>query len=282
MGLPIAYQWLADLSKMTMNQAWNKKFKGKEIQMSPTRKEPDGSTAQATYLLPRWLQKIIFLQNGYIEGTPGDYGLVKKAVGNRNLPVFQTAQDNVTRNDLAVIGNTDNMSESFYPIKDEARLLHAGSYPSALYIDAEGNLYRKDWDLNDYGQSSGGARYGSRQWKAELVDKIGSPVVVTTGFQPVYHPGIGTSVDDAKQANIYDDYESSQIIQKFIRDQGLVPFYEDAEINFGANDEQIKENLRINGQPIPTTKKITMFTLPEVVISNKQGGKLIKRKPYIK
>jgi hypothetical protein len=38
----------------------------------------------------------------------------------------------------------------------KTQLAHAGSYPSALYTDKDGNLFRKDWDLNDYGDSSGG------------------------------------------------------------------------------------------------------------------------------
>jgi hypothetical protein len=30
----------------------------------------------------------MFLRHGYIQGKTGDYGLVKKAVDNRNIPVY--------------------------------------------------------------------------------------------------------------------------------------------------------------------------------------------------
>jgi len=61
--------------------------------VTTNRYEPTGSVAQATYLLPRVLQKREFLRHGYILGKKDDYGLVKKAVAGRNLPIYQTAPD---------------------------------------------------------------------------------------------------------------------------------------------------------------------------------------------
>ena len=47
----------------------------------------DTSTAKSTYLMPRSAQRAVFLDRGY-EPRPKDYGLVKKAVGNKNIPVY--------------------------------------------------------------------------------------------------------------------------------------------------------------------------------------------------
>lgn len=144
------------------------------------RYEPTGSVAQATYLLPRGLQKREFLKYGYVPGKPGDYGLVKNAVAGRNLPIYQTAPDQISRDKLLFITN-DHSAHS------ENGLFHAGSYPSAVYTDMNGNLYTKSWDLNDYGDDpnghSGNSNSGFMKKAANFLDKIGSPTVVTTGYQ---------------------------------------------------------------------------------------------------
>lgn len=216
--------------------------------------------AQNTYLLPRRLQQKKFLEAGYINGTPGDYGLVKKAVGNNNFPVFQTAPDVTSRDQLVVIGNPSTSDASSYPIPAERELYHAGYYPSALYIDNNYNVYRKSWDLNDYGNSTGraGTQYNSKQWQANLLDIIGSPTVVTTGFQPVIN------TKDNSQINLFDLYNSNNpIAKKFIKDRGLVPYYEEVPIDFG---EEINNMWKENGWERPTEEKLTMFTLPEVIV----------------
>lgn len=290
MALPIAYQTLYNISRGIMNLGRNGRGpKTADIKISETRREPTESTAQATYLLPRWLQKIIFLQNGYYEGDTKDNILVRKAVGDRYIPVYQTDLDKKSRDELTVIGNTNSSSSIEYPIHPQSRLTHAGYYPSALYIDADGNLYRKDWDLNDYGDSIGtaGTKYQDKQWQANFIDIIGSPVVVTTGFQPVYQRDRWKRTnqsDYTKQQNIYDNYEESPIIQDFIKNSGLIPYYEDIEYNYGEHDKEIKDSFKEMGIPIPTTKKLTMFTLPEIVVipKRKKGGKLIPKKRFIK
>lgn len=181
--------------------------------------EPIGGTPQATYLMPRKAQRQKFLETGYIDGSPGDYGLVKKAVGKRNLPVFQTAPDSITRDELIPIGNTGinknkYFSERYFPIGIEKELFNAANYPSTIYIDANGGLYRKSWDLNDYGNSSagdGGYVYkGLHKLGANLLDVVGSPVVVTTGFQPVLKPvedNISTIPIYNGQETIYTQYD---------------------------------------------------------------------------
>lgn len=146
--------------------------------------------AQDTYLMSRDGQRRKFYQAGYIDGDPSDYGLVRKATldlnsrRNDSIPVFQRAPDAVDRDQLDVIGNIQ-----LGDVIAEHSLEHSGNSPAALYADPlTGNLYVKGWDLNDYGPSNGGAAktYSTKaQELATQLDMIGSPVVVTTGIQPI-------------------------------------------------------------------------------------------------
>jgi hypothetical protein len=68
-------------------------------------------------------------------------------------------------------------------IDPERQLVHAGSFPSAIYVDGStGELYQKAWDLNDYGGDRAGVTYDGKQWLANILDVVGSPTVVTTGY----------------------------------------------------------------------------------------------------
>lgn len=245
---------------------------GEEYQHKHRDEEPPESTAQATYLLPRSLQRKKFLEHGYLEGTPGDYGLVRKAVGNNNFPVFQTAPDQASRDQLVPIGN--DIDSFKHTIPEGTELQHAGHYPSAFYIDQDFKVYRKDWDLNDYGNSTGraGTKYhGIKQLQANLIDKIGSPVVVTTGFQPAI-TGRQTlqSNDSNKQYTLYDLYEDKNPMAiKFIQDRGLVPYYEEVPLENPYGGGPV---LDYQDNPI-MREKLTMFTLPEVIVNGKTKKK---------
>ena len=146
-----------------------------------------GGAPQRTYFLNRKKQKQSMLYNGYIEGKEKDYGLVKKAVGNRNLPVYQTASDVIDRDYLVPIANVNN---TWYG-SNTSELRHPGSYPSTVYVDGRtGNtFYQKAWDLNDYGPKNGGESIKNSNWfakaRAAFADAVGSPIVQTTGYQQV-------------------------------------------------------------------------------------------------
>jgi hypothetical protein len=79
------------------------------------RRRAMGGTAQRTYLLPRNIQEQVFLNDGYIKGKEGDYGLVRKAVGDRDLPIWQTAPDVRPREGLIPIGNMSNEDAGVSP-----------------------------------------------------------------------------------------------------------------------------------------------------------------------
>lgn len=139
---------------------------------------------QDTYLFSRKEQEDAYLNNGYILDDTKNYGLVKNAVGNRDLPVYIKNKDVINRDSLTVVANPDiwlgNLEDDF---------VHAGYSPSALYVDPSGNFYQQSWNLQDYGiQSAGnnGTSYsGLRQHAANALDKIGNPVVMRTGIRPV-------------------------------------------------------------------------------------------------
>lgn len=150
----------------------------------------DWNVAQNTYLMSKEDQKQAFLNSGYIEGTPGDYGLVRSAVGNRIIPIYQKNKDSISRDSLIHLGNT-MAAEDFLQFDNNDNLLtldHAGDYPIAVYHDNHGKLYFKGWDLNDYGLDANGnkgATYeGIYNELSNFVDKIGNPTVLTTGYQP--------------------------------------------------------------------------------------------------
>ena len=216
--------------------------------------EPLEGVAQTTYLLPRHLQKEKFLEYGYKE-SPGDYGLVKKAVGNRKLPVYQKNPDVISRNELQVVGNPDYTV--WFGNSTEA-LTHAGNYPSAIYHDDQGNLYQKSWDLNDYGGGTGAyTRYSPKEkMMADIGDIIGSPVVVTTGFRPIYTQ----KGPEDKQANLLDTGEwkpLDAIINSYLNQKGL-------------HIDSYKEN----------GNNIKFLSLPEVIIKGKKQN--IKMRDSIK
>ena len=163
-----------------------------------------GNAPQRTYFLNRKKQRQSMLYNGWINGTPGDYGLVSAAVGDRNIPVYQTKQDDIARDYLIPIANVNN---KWYGQSD-AELKHAGSYPSTLYVDGRtGNtFYQKAWDLNDYGAKRGGKKINrsnrSARFRAALADKIGSPIVQTTGYSAI--DGVYRNTDEVNR--LYNDY----------------------------------------------------------------------------
>lgn len=227
-----------------------------------------GGTAQRTYLLPRHIQKDIFLRDGYIEGKEGDYGLVKKAVGNRNIPVFQTAKDAITRDNLIPFSSGYRGRSSFENtfIDKNKELVHAGVYPYALYIDGtNGNIYYKAWDLNDYTEDS--RRLGKkgsleRKFKSigsKVLDAIGSPTVVTTGFQPVTDLGafFGHNLPNANLQDLFQDYNKDLDIKDY-------PSHIGAELDYFMEGKGLHRE-KINNKYV--------YTLPEITVTgNKKSN----------
>lgn len=230
----------------------------------------DGGTAQRTYFMDRDSQKRIFLRDGYIEDTSKNYGLVKKAVNNRNIPIYQRAPDDEKRENLIPIGNVYN----YWYGKPEADLIHAGSYPTAIYINPNTKkIYQKAWDLNDYGDSAGGngasSKYtGFRKFKANLSDKLGSPVVVTSGISEIGDINTLYKRSDTK--------DIIKMVDNFYESKGLKRFTNVKEEQL--NDINGKPMIDINGKPIMFESSYQDYALPEVIIIGKRKRKTLSGK----
>ena len=230
----------------------------------------DGGTAQRTYFMDRDSQKRIFLRDGYIEDTSKNYGLVKKAVNNRNIPIYQKAPDDEKRENLIPIGNVYN----YWYGKPEADLIHAGSYPTAIYINPNTKkIYQKAWDLNDYGDSAEGngasSKYtGFKKFKANLSDKLGSPVVVTSGISEVGDINALYKRSDTKGI--------IKMVDNFYESKGLKRFTNIKEEQL--NDINGKLMIDINGKPIMFESSYQDYALPEVIITGKRKRKTLSGK----
>lgn len=121
-------------------------------------KSASNNVAQDTYLMPfRLGQGRAFKDAGYDRDYQSekkrDYGLVQKAVGNENIPIYSRVNNPEKRKELIQIHNP----ESTYKPNIKYPLIHAAFHPSSLYIDGtNGNVMYKGWDLNDYGTDRGG------------------------------------------------------------------------------------------------------------------------------
>lgn len=189
-------------------------------------KGPVNNVAQDTYLMPfRLGQGRAFKDAGYDRDYQSekkrDYGLVQKAVGNENIPIYSRVNNPEKRKELIQIHNP----ESTYAPNIKYPLIHAAFHPSSLYIDGtNGNIMYKGWDLNDYGTDRGGKGfsnyYGSiRKALANTLDVFGNPTVVTTGYQNVLD-------DNGKPMNIFkgnykDDFNANIAVSDFIVKQLL-------------------------------------------------------------
>ena len=200
-------------------------------------REKGGGTAQRTYLMSRKRQKKEFLKDGYVEGTPGDYGLVTKAVGNKDLPVYQTHPDAIDRKYLVAVANLDSEGRT----TNNTNLYHANSYPSAIYVDGRDGetMYQKAWDLNDYGGNGGGASSHYPivgKWLANLLDSAGKPTVVTTGYQPIF-------------------FEPS-LLEKGLKDRGL-----NVTLDLDPETNQIRSYISLPEITVTPNKKVNYLNL---------------------
>ena len=191
--------------------------KGKKIfdnEITPQdRRLLQAGTPQRTYLLPRNMQEKAFLQDGYIIGKEGDYGPLGPEVRKhaKPIPVYQTAPDAIDPSKLYAIPGYYETNDLQSAFPSNAQMTEPASFPIQYFIDkSTGDLYQKGWDLNDYGVDSGGisSLYDPTYLKlTKLLDKFGSPTVITTGFQPV--------MKNNKPSNILDIRSNGQIDKQF-------------------------------------------------------------------
>ena len=229
---------------------------GKKGEFSRSR----GGTPEETYFLPKRIQRQEFLSRGYTE-APNDYGLVKKAVNNRNIPVYQTKADDISREKVIPISN---INDRWFG-KEEAELEHPGHYPTAVYYSPYTNeYYQKGWDLNDYGGGTGAYNHYpmSGKIKADIADAVGSPVVTTTGISR-----IGSLADMMKNE------DTKNIAIDFLNSKGLVPMWLPTKEVPILNMEG-KPFYNLEGKPFTYTVNEFVPSLPEITITGKRRKKV--------
>lgn len=191
------------LSSWLMRQAQKRvddkdKVKSSRYAESNPRREPDNGMPQATFLMNRDKQREMFLKYGYTEDTTGNYGPVSQAVNSsrhKDVPIYQTADDVIDDKNLQYVGTgmsvTDNdETEGFHSENIKAYMVDPSHFPTEYYIDrTTGRLYNKGYDFNDY-HNTGNDRGKGKIVNAagNLLDKMGNPVVVTTGMQDYGEP----------------------------------------------------------------------------------------------
>lgn len=183
--------------------------------------------------------------------TSDGYGLVNDAVTRyrertgRDVPMYQTGEDEITRDKLIPLNN-DILARYFPTVNKVYRVVHdrnvgdieyeypfdqvsmgdIGAAPFRLYRDSDGNIYYKRWDFFDHGSSSRGNLDPDRQYYitkplssaseqyGDLLDIAGNPFVKTTGY---------TKVPDVKEAldtlpGVHEAYWNSGLGDKFYDD----------------------------------------------------------------
>lgn len=166
------------------------------INSSYQTKKAGHGVVPAAFILDRDKQRTLLENNGYVEVHDGDYGLVKKAVGDNNFPIFQKHPDVISRDNLVAIGNVDS-DDSYVQLNDTLgivkptnwyadptkALYQAGHHRSTLFWNPNTNkYYQQAWDLNDYG---GSANYTNPFGLGDLLDNIGNRLVIKSGIQEV-------------------------------------------------------------------------------------------------
>lgn len=152
--------------------------------------------AQDTYLLPRSVQERIFRKRGYTLDKGKDrYGTIanREDLDKRDIPVYVKG---LVAENLTPISDAVSINGYDYPDskinylgwkgKKEDQLIHAGTYTSRYYVDPKTHqVYQRGWDLNDYGGTVGLlADYGRNKY-GDILDKIGSPVVMSSPYSPI-------------------------------------------------------------------------------------------------
>lgn len=251
---------MRQIENYRMSRLTNDKFKIQPFS-EPTymnfqgRKETDGGLAQSTFLMTRPGQEKKFLEAGYVKGRPGDFGIISSKVVDPDTPVYQTNSDSYNRDDLTYVGSYG------LGYSDDTQLYHAGSHAGELYMTSNGTLVDRKLDYNNYGMDadgSTGAHYEDQLQKyANYLDKMGSPVVVSSGYQPVRNPMFNMrDINTNNPLTINDILEDRQNV------------YANEQIIKLVEEFAKKNNMQnYNGE--------YLSTLPEVVI---QPKKLVKRK----
>lgn len=192
-----------------LKKEYEERNKVGETELYKGRLSTFGGPIQDSYLMSRNDQQEYLQDHGYFKVTPEDKNyklkkqLVKKAVGEEYVPIYQTSPDEFSnRDELVVLGNYIMDSGQ------DTDMDHAGSHPAVAYIvgtDEDPRIVTMEQDYNDYGMRTSGGGGAGRDYSfinqliANTIDKIGSPVVQTTGFQFLREPSFNQHEKNTNQ-----------------------------------------------------------------------------------
>jgi GH24 family phage-related lysozyme (muramidase) len=100
-------------------------------------------------------------------------------------------------------------------------LADPNDYPTAIYVSDSGKFYQKGWDLNDYGGGTGVT--GGVPIIGDMLDSVGSPTVVTTGYQEIPDSVFWNYIDPKLTEEDYRKSSGIQITPNF--DQTMHDYY---------------------------------------------------------
>ncbi len=187
------------------------------------------------------------------------YGPVRSAAmghiaHGKETPIYldtKTKQDNRNyphRSELIPIINGSDIDILPYDT-----LRHAGNYPVVFYIHRNtGDLYIQAIDVNDYGKKAAGGGGSTANYEekslgelgAELLDKVGSPFVQTTGYilMPEYDPrkvkdssvGFDESLLSYDKREIIRDYREKLGLERDLNIYDAGPLFGDRDVTVTA------------------------------------------------
>lgn len=181
-----------DFSTLAMRLAW--------IGGHPAGENPGNiqGVAQRSYLVDRGLQEKIMNREGWFKVPAkedhSEYGLTKNEVMqkfNGTIPVYEKYKSSVDPSNLLLLASVPLLLDPLQKgveREDPYILEHPGNFSQGVYIDkTTGNIYVNEFDLNDYSGKQGlGSKYTNIQLKAaEWLDRIGNPVVMSSGYLPI-------------------------------------------------------------------------------------------------
>ena len=201
-----------DMSKKIMHKAY-RVFTGGE--------PSSDNILQDSFINPNFEREI--LDSGkYIKGDDSDrnwaeYAFTPSELKKASGRIYRRSDkiENIDESKLKFIGKGDGgdpYAEGYIPEIDmNNALIDPGNYPSLWFVDDEGYLYRRSYDLQDYGGNGGGTTTGF--W-GDLADFIGYPSIQTTGLVKQIENGKHINVNDKSFKNTDAYISISNMLKK--------------------------------------------------------------------
>lgn len=171
-----------------------------------------------------------FNKLGYEElpKTKENYGNLIRKAPKLDVPIF-SLPSSYKRSNLTYIGDYG------LGYNDDSQLVHAGAHAGQLYMTSDGRLVDIKRDYNNYGRDPDQSKnqYSDFvQFLANSLDKIGTPVIVSSGYQdvkePMFNPrDINTNptltINDImdSNSNLYINDQIVDLVKNFVKKNNM-------------------------------------------------------------